>query len=400
VPLVGGPGQGAADLAAFLAQRFADFRDQRDLVFLDQRGTGQSNGLHCQPPASAIDLMGKIFDPSRLQECRDELGSRADLTQYTTAIAAADYEHVFDRLGYQQVNLVGTSYGSRMALELGRRFPTRIRTMTLEGVVTPGAFDWPTMGAADADAALDAVIDDCRNDRFCADRFPYFHRDIDAAFDHVRRQPVTVAVRDPHDNSALELPFGASDLAYATRGILYGNDALWLPELFRQAAAGRYDAFAQAYVTRARTLERQLARGVHLGVYCAEDLPFVDWTKAARLSTNARIGTYLIDQYRRACEIWPRAPIPASYREPVRSSIPTLLMSGRRDPVTPPRTAELAARTLSVSRVLIWPYGGHGTDGLIDRACRTGILTAFVASATPHQLPADCVTRDPLPFRE
>jgi pimeloyl-ACP methyl ester carboxylesterase len=182
--------------------------------------------------------------------------------------------------------------------------------------------------------------------------------------------------------------------------LLYGNDALSLPLLFRRAAEGGFDAFAQAYVARARSLEAQIARGVHLAVYCAEDLPFVDAARARESARGTRLGDYLIEQYRGACEVWPRAPIPSGFREPVDSGIPTLLMSGRRDPVTPPRTAEETARTLSRSRIVVWKYGGHGTDGLRTGECRSTILQHFLSTADPATLPLECVTSQPvLSFR-
>jgi pimeloyl-ACP methyl ester carboxylesterase len=193
--------------------------------------------------------------------------------------------------------------------------------------------------------------------------------------------------------------FGVTDLAYATRGLLYGDEALWLPEWFRAAAQGSYDTFAQAYVERARRLDGQIAPGVHLGVYCAEDLPFVDWSAATASAAGTRIGTYLIDQYRAACAVWPKGTLPADFREPVRSAVPTLLMSGRRDPVSPSRGASEAARTLSASRMLVWPYGGHATDGLAGGDCRMTILREFVRSADPARLPVDCMTQQPRPFR-
>lgn len=399
LPLVGGPGQGSAELAAAQAQRFESFRAERDLLLIDQRGTGASNGLQCDAAASASELMGAIFDLARMTVCRDQLAARADLTRYTTALAAADYERVFDVLGYRQVNVFGGSYGTRMGLELARRFPDRVRSLTIEGVV-PFSFDWPTSGAADAEAALNAVIDDCAADANCARTFGRFRQDIELAFTRVARGPVTVSVRDTATGRIEQVPFGVTDLAYATRGILYGNDALSLPLWFRRAAEGDFDAFAQAYVTRARALETQIAHGVHLGVYCAEDLPFVDWAQAERLAAGTRIAGYLLDQYRRACEMWPRGQLPTGFREPVQSNVPTLLMAGRRDPVTPPRTAEAVARTLPRSRVLVWQHGGHGTDGLTSRECRNSIQREFLRSADPERLPIECMTRSSvLPFR-
>jgi pimeloyl-ACP methyl ester carboxylesterase len=398
VPLMGGPGQGAAELASALAVRYAGFRDRRDLVFIDQRGTGSSNNLNCPAPATARELMGRIFDVERLASCRLDLARRADLTKYTTTAAADDYPVVFDQLGYQAVNLIGISYGSRMGLEIARRHPNRTRTLTIEGIV-PTNFDWPTYGATDFESALNTLIDDCAADGACRSAYPRFLQDVDAAFARVRGTAVTATVRDPLSGAIERVPFGVTDLAYATRGILYGGDALSLPLWFSRAAGGDFDAFAQAYVTRARALDAEIARGVHFGVYCTEDLPFVDFSAATRAASSTRMGTYLLDQYRDACNGWPRSTLAASFRQPVQSAVPALVMAGRRDPVTPPRTAIEVSRTLTRSKLVVWPYGGHGTDGLISSDCRARIMSTFVATADPSAIDDGCVTRDaPRPF--
>jgi pimeloyl-ACP methyl ester carboxylesterase len=399
LPLAGGPGQGAADLAATFAPRYAPFRDQRDIVFVDQRGTGLSNGLRCEGPIATAELMGTLFDHARLPACRDALSQHADLTRYTTAAAARDYEAVLDQLGYRDANVVGTSYGSRLGLEIARQLPRRVRTLTIEAIVPPG-FAWPSAGAADADAALHALIDDCAADAACRQAFPRFRQDVDLAFTRLRREPALVSVRDPATGAIARVPFSQSDLAYATRGILYGNEALSLPLWFRNGAEGDFTALAQAYVTRARNLDAQIALGLLFGVYCAEDLPFVDWPATEASAQGTRLGTFLIDQYRRGCDVWPRATIDPSFRNPVHSSVPALVMAGRRDPVTPPRTAEDVVRTLPRSKLVIWPYGGHGTDGLASPECRVGIIRAFLRTADPDALSVACVARErPLPFR-
>jgi pimeloyl-ACP methyl ester carboxylesterase len=272
--------------------------------------------------------------------------------------------------------------------------------LTLEGVVPPDSFIWPTRGAADAAAALDLLIDDCNADPACAAAFPRFRQDVTLAFTRLARESVNVAVRDPRTGRAVTVAFGRSDLAYATRGLLYGNDALSLPGWFRRAAEGDFTAFAQAYVNRARALDDQIATGVFFGVYCAEDLPFVDRGRAEALAEGTYLGTYLLDEYRKGCGAWPTAVADASFRQPVTASVPTLLLSGRRDPVTPPRTAEATALTLPNARVLIWPYGGHGTDGFATRDCRASILREFIRSAAVDRLPVDCLTQSAvLPFR-
>jgi pimeloyl-ACP methyl ester carboxylesterase len=397
VPLAGGPGQGAADLAAGYARQLDFLRERRDILLVDQRGTGTSNGLYCAANEPAATLFGHLFNAARLKQCRDDLSKRADLTKYTTPLAAADFARVWDALGYQRVNLIGTSYGSRMALELARQFPGRIRTMTLDAVA-PISLTWPSRAAPDADAALMTLVDDCRADGPCARAFPRFAQDIDAAFARVTRQPVTVTVRDPASGERVRVRFGRTDLGYAVRGLLYGDAALSLPQWFKAAAAGSYDRFAQAYIDRARGLDREIADGVHLGVYCAEDLPRVDWRAAAAAARPTHLGTYLIDEYRDACAVWPRGAVPSSYFAPVHSRVPAVLMTGRRDPVTPPRTATDAARTLEGSRILLWRHGGHASDGLLQRGCRASIVNAFIQSGSVAHLPIGCMTSPPLPF--
>jgi pimeloyl-ACP methyl ester carboxylesterase len=392
VVLAGGPGQGAAELAGPLAQRLSFLADARDLVLIDQRGTGASGRLACDPPPHAADLMGRIFDPGRLATCRDTLARNADLQRYTTDAAAADYEAVLDALGYGAFNVWAASYGTRLGLELARRMPQRVRTLTLEGAVPP-SFAWPASGARDLDAALDGRIEDCERDADCRRTYSTFRRDVDAAFAGVARQPARVTVFDPHSQRTATVPFGATDLAYATRGLLYGADALKLPRMFRAAAAGRYDDFAQAYVSRARALGRELASGVFFGVYCAEDLPFVDRAAVRAASAGTRIGSYLLDEYARACEIWPRSPIRGDFRDRVGSAVPTLLMAGERDPVTPPWSAHDVASTLTRGRVVTFPAGGHGFDGLADPECKRALIRDFVSAADVDSISLACISR-------
>src|SRR5687767_12721468 len=195
LPLAGGPGQGAADLAATFGQRFAPYREERDIILVDQRGTGRSNPLRCDAPLATAELTGTLFDHARLPACRHALERTADLTRYTTVDAARDYEAVLDHLGYREVNLIGISYGSRLGLEIARQLPQRVRTLTIEAVAPP-TFAWPSLGAADADKALSTLIDDCAGDTPCRESFPRFRQDVDLAFTRLRLEPAMVAVRD------------------------------------------------------------------------------------------------------------------------------------------------------------------------------------------------------------
>ena len=396
--LVGGPGQAATELIASFTPQIAWLRSDRDVVLIDQRGTGQESGLHCSPPSLPADLMGRIFDPGRLAACRDALRQRADLTRYTTADAAGDYIRILRSLKYSRVNAWGTSYGTRLSLEIARQAPDLVRALVLDAVV-PTFFTWPESAATDLDAGLNALLADCESDPPCADAFPQLRHEIDVAFSRLRSVPATASIRDPATGAVAQVSFGPTDLAYSVRGLLYG-DARQLPWLFRLAADGDYDAFAQAYVARARALDRQIARGVHLGVYCAEDLPFVDRSRAIAAASRSTIGTYLLDQYAAACDVWPHAPIAIGFRNAVSSSVPALLLSGGHDPVTPSRLADEVSRTMPNSRALIWRYGGHASDGLVSGSCRMQIIRDFITTADARSVAVDCMTRVPaVPFQ-
>jgi pimeloyl-ACP methyl ester carboxylesterase len=327
------------------------------------------------------------------------LSTRADLTRYTTAYAAADYVRILRGLGYARVNLWGTSYGTRLGLAIARDAPGLVRTLVLDAVV-PTSFTWPETAASDLEAALDILLADCEADPPCTDAFPKLRPDTDRAFAQLNGRRTDAAVVDPATGTASRVSFGASDLAYAVRGLLYGREARRLPSLFQRAAGGDYDAFAQAYVSRARALDRQIAVGVHLGVYCAEDLPYVNRSRAIALALPTAIGTYLLDQYTAACAAWPRATIASGFRDPVSLTTPTLLLSGRHDPVTPARLADDVARTLANARTVVWPHGGHATDGLVTNTCKLQIIRDFIAAADARAVSTACMSNVPvIPFQ-
>ena len=267
--LAGGPGQGAADLARQLSARVGQIRDRFDLLLIDQRGTGQSNGLHCEAPVAVADLMGRIFDPARLAACRDQLSRRADLTRYTTAASAADYDIILTALGVPRVHVWGVSYGTRLGYEIARRFPERVRTLTLEGVV-PITFTWPSTGAADLDAALNAVVADCMADAVCSGLYPDLRRDVDAAFARLQSRPIAVNVIDPTTGAPARVEFSQMDLALRgarcpvwrrppPAGAVQGRG----PGELRRVRAGVCDARAVARSTdrRRRVIRRLLCRG-------------------------------------------------------------------------------------------------------------------------------------------
>lgn len=396
--LSGGPGQAATDIAAFMARRPPELRS-RDVVLVDQRGTGRSNPLSC-PLAKSLDQhFGGIFAPDPvLRACLADVSRRADPGLYTTTQTAHDLDVVRRALGYERVNLSGASYGTRLALEYLRRYPAAVRTVTVEGVA-PVDFRAPLEYARFAQEALDALFADCRADAECSRAFPRLEEAWTEVLDRLRARPARVTLTDGDGSVAAR--YGAYDFAYTVRTMLYGPQALRIPRMIDDAwRTDDFTALADLYARRAERLWPALSLGLHLSVFCAEDVPFISDEDVEAFATGTYLGTYVIDEYRRGCRIWPRGEIPGDFREPVRSDAPVLILSGRRDPSTPPATGERVARYLPSAVHLVHPWGGHGFSGTTDDACEAAARETLLRTGSTATVDVDCAAEaSPLPFR-
>jgi pimeloyl-ACP methyl ester carboxylesterase len=387
VYLAGGPGQAASDLIRIAGSATA-LRQRRDLVFADQRGTGGSGDLRCpfyRPDAARFDDFMPI---ARVRECRDRLQSSADLAQYTTAASVADLDAVRQALGYETMNLVGGSYGTRLGLEYLRQHGARVRTITLEGVVPPG-LSIPERFGTVAQTALDGVIDECLADASCGARFPDLKHEAAAVFDRLRNATVPARL-SPRGDPPRVVTLSREHVAEAVRYMLYSSrEASRLPSVLHAAYAGDFSRIAQ-FLSRWRgsgTFD-----GLYLSITCAEDLPFVA-SNAAERDDPTFLGGYRVRQQRAACAEWPRGAVPAWHREPVTSTVPALLVSGTLDPVTPPSIAEEVARTLPNSLHVRVPSGGHDLDGLRGLECIDRLRAAFIERGSVADLDVSCVRR-------
>jgi pimeloyl-ACP methyl ester carboxylesterase len=386
--VTGGPGQGAATTARAAVAASQGLRRTHDIVLVDQRGTGESGSLRCPMPRHDSEFFGAIFPRAALRACRDSLRARADLAKYGTADAMDDLDEVRAALGYDQIDLEGQSYGSLAARVYARRHPSRVRSLVLIGVV-PDQFRLPSRYAASLQASLDAVLADCERDAGCARAHPRLREHLTSVVTRLRQAPVPTRVRSPGSGETFEVRLSLGDFAYGIRGLLYHEGVLRVPELIDRAAAGHFTPVAQAYLNRATTHWRTLSIGMHLAVACTEDVPYV--TERDRASARATIaGTYLIDEYRGACrELMPGVARrePESGRLP---DVPILLLSGRRDPVTPPYHATRVAADFRDRLHLVFSKGGHGYWGGTPEACVDGIRERFVALGTTRGLDVSC----------
>lgn len=380
--LAGGPGVAATGMANYAKRTFV--HTDRDIVLVDARGTGKSNPLTCTMPGSDEDPQGYFsdwVDLDAVAKCRKELEPRADLTQYTTAAIADDLEHVRKHLGYKQMNLYGTSYGTRVAQELMRRYPKSVRTAILDGVVPP-RLAGPSEFAADADRTLKAVFALCRADAGCNAAFP----NLDADYAKVLKDAEDgVTINAP---AAVTVPRGM--FGEIMRNFLYSPEVyVRLPLAIHQAANGDWTTFAEMATRYTRGI-RGLSYGLFLSVSCAEDVPRFDLARARAAAAGTLLGSYRIDQQLAACRLWPRGKASAASARPVKSSIPTLIVSGELDPATPPRHGDEVLRGLRRSRHIVIPQGSHSGD---TGGCLEKVLSEFVEEGSAATVDASCMAR-------
>lgn len=391
--LAGGPGQAATPMAPWLDAQFGALRDTRDIVLMDGRGTGVSAPLNCEmrDPADPRALAGDFLPPDAVRRCRDGLSARADLTRYTYPEFARDLDDVRAALGYERLNVHGTSFGTRAAQVYLRMYPHRVRSVVLHGVVTPGAAT-PQSFALDSEAALAGTVRDCMADSVCAAAFPRLADDVRAVTERVRRGPVEVSYTDA-EAGRVTLSLSRGTVAETVRKMLYApGTASRVPFVIHRAAAGDWAPLASAAVSDRRMMG-DAGWGLFLSVTCTEDAPYVDTLAARATNSTTLLGAYRVRQQADACRGWPRGRLPAGYRGPVRSAVPALILAGEMDPATPPHWADSAAAGLPNAVRIVIPHAAHGYHGMPGADCIDPLVVAFILAGDARGLDTSCVTR-------
>ncbi|MGZ5031740.1 MAG: alpha/beta hydrolase [Usitatibacter sp.] len=394
VIMAGGPGQGAVALAAQVMPLFARLNDSRDVVFLDQRGTGSSNPLDCEDEGEQpLQALFEDALPEKLVvECLGRLD--ADPTQYVTTIAIEDLEEVRSALGYPKLNLWGGSYGTRAALEYLRRHGDRVRTLVLDGVA-PATMKLPLSFVADGDAALQRLLDACDAEALCRSNYPNLRATIAQLRGQLARRPVRVAIQDPRTGDRQTIQVNENVfLSGLFRPLYVAELASLLPLGISAAASGDFNPLLAQNLEFADDVSENLSIGMHLSVICAEDIPRITPADLERLSRSF-FGAALVNDFVRACSSWPKAKVPDDFYTPVSSDVPVLILSGGIDPATPPRHGDEVAKTLPNSRHLVAPQIGHGVS---LHGCAPRLIEAFVRKASARELDGKCLERIPRPL--
>ena len=397
----GGPGESAVENASGEAAAGAELNRKRDFVLVDVRGTGESNGLKCEALRGHQGVLGYLesFLPvAGVRACRRELEGRADLTLYTTTLAVDDVDDVRAALGYDRINIEGGSYGTFAALNYMRRHSEHVRTAVLQGIVPPDT-RMPLHFARFAQTALDQVIAACAREASCHAAFPDTAGEIRDVLARLEKHPVEVVIKDSETGKPVTVTLGRSAAAQTIRYMLYMSiTAAQIPLQAHLAAGGDFSRLAEmAYLFG--NLVTSMSDGFYLSVTCAEDLPLFALPDAEEAARGTFLGNFRSRVQKAACAEWPQGRTPAGFTEPVRSDVPTLLMSGERDPVTPASSGDLAARTLPHSKHIVVPGGGHGYDGEKGLECLDRIAAAFVERGSEKDLDTSCVAAiQPVPF--
>ena len=392
----GGPGQSAIEVAGSVTRLLARVSNRRDIVLVDQRGTGRSAPLRCPslaPTTPLRDSADSKHQEQRLAECREALRKlpHGDLRHYTTTVAMSDIDAVRMALGAERINLVGASYGTRAALEYMRLFPAHLRRVVIDGVAPPD-MALPAAFSVDNQAALEAALRACEADRACQARYPQLRVSWAAMLAALPRQ---VELKHPVTGAIETVRITRDTVLGMVRQPLYVPAlAAALPMAVGEAALGRFDALVALGLSLA-TGRHAPAAGMHLSVICAEDLPRLPLRAQA---PGADFGDSYSAFYQRVCADWPRGAVPAAFYTVDATVAATLVLSGGADPVTPTRHGARVAQALGAkARHVVVPHAGHGVMGI---GCMRDVIFRFIDAVSDEAalaVDAGCAASIPRP---
>jgi pimeloyl-ACP methyl ester carboxylesterase len=391
--VAGGPGLAATE-GSFFGRFFAPVRAKRDVVLVDQRGTGGSNPLALAPMEIAYFVRPEMnFPPEWGRAALTRLRGQADLTQYTTARAVADLDAVRAALGYERINLYGTSYGTRVVQYYIKRHRERVRAAILKGVVTPENNVALSYGR-NPQRALDLLIAMCAADTACAATAPTLKADVQSVLDRLERSPVTIETPHPKHGKPTPFVITRGSFAFGIRSqMMSASSFVKLPQLIAQAAAGDFSAWAPYLAQVRKSYATDLFGGMTFSVVAAEDVPRLTEDAIRADADGTFIGDALARGFQELKSFWPRGEAPADLFEQLESDVPVLMVSGQLDPATPPEGAEAMLPGLPNARHLVFAGAAHsaanftGLDAIVEAFVREGSAKSLDVAAADNNRP-------------
>jgi pimeloyl-ACP methyl ester carboxylesterase len=396
--LSGGPGDAPSFNARFFSRVFNEVRRRRDIVLVDVRGTGKSSPLLCPElaePGSTGIYDDHLLSIAAVRACRARLEQRRDLTKYTTEIVVDDLEEVRRNLGYGPINLYGTSYGSRVAQVYMRRYPNSLRAVTMKGIV-PASMAMPETHARAGEEAFQSLLARCRKNSVCREMYPLMDVQFRELLKQLESNPVMTLPSGPQ-RPETRIRVSRGLFAEAFRNVLYTPEgSARAPKLIHDLVNGDDDPGLIQTALSGRTAlgGERLAAGFFLSVTCAEDVPYLS-ANADAMAAGTFGGNYRLVEQRAACQEWPRGTVSDAHRQPTKSTIPTLLLSGELDPVTPPSGGDEVARYLTNGRHVVIRNNGHPIGNA--EQCVATMIGQFLDRGSADGLDTRCAAQIPAP---
>lgn len=391
--LDGGPGQRVSESSDFYGRVWDTLRDTSDLVFVDQRGTGTTPDLHCPVEQDPIVLRRDLWPAADLAKCPGRLARSVDLTRYTTTDSARDLNNVRTALGYPAIDLVGYSYGTRLAQEYLRHYDKTVHSALLIGPDSP--LDTTPAGLAqEADLAIAKLLDRCKVDPACIRAYPNTKHDFDVLKLQLSEND-KIAQRS--SSRATTPTISAGIVASFLRMMVYEiESAVELPKIIHALALGDPDGIVHKEILEWRQGFAQAAPwALFLSVTCAEDIPFIDIEKERGVAKGTLIGTYRLDQQVAACRAWPVRPIEREFHTAVATQVPVLLLVGEFDPATPAEVAHEIISRMPHGQLVIVPNRGHSMSESIENewnGCLKKSAAEFIRSDLGAKVDFKCIT--------
>lgn len=391
--LAGGPGQAAREIYPAMEAAFNDVHRNRHVLLLDARGTGGSNLLQCPTDADGDGMDDlALSSPETMrayaERCRDALSKKADLRFYTTGEIIRDLDFVRDRLGVERVNLVGGSYGTRVAQQYAATYPQHTRAVVLDSVA-PNTLVLGQDHARNLEDALNVQFERCRKDKGCNANLGDPREQLTRVRERLQAGGIApVRYRDPTSGEWRQEVPTYGHLASLLRMYAYQPAmAATLPLVLHEAAQGRYESLLAQARMLTRSLGDALAMGMSLSVSCSEDAG--EFTMDDR-DTGTVLGQEFVAAFKAACDIWPKGERSPDFRKPLSGDVPVLAISGEFDPVTPPRYGDEVIEHLPNGRHLVLPGQGHTPIGV---GCMPKLFAQFIETADAKALDASCLER-------
>lgn len=390
--LAGGPGQAAREGFPSVASAFAEVRKNRNIILLDQRGTGDSNPLKCEDSkGNSAVVEGEDYSVEAAKDfaakCAAGYANKVDVSQFSTADAIIDLDLSRKAIGAEKINLVGISYGTRVAQQYAKKFPNSTRTVTIDGIA-PMDMVLGQDHAKNLESSLDLQFARCSLDKACKEKMGNPRAQLNQLLGTLSKGPIPVHYRDALTGEWKDGEFTTGHIAMLTRMLAYAPQAAaLLPLQFSEANKGNVESLMALSEMVGRDISGMIMHGMQLSVMCSED---VDELVVDSADQSLLLGTGLVELMKAQCAVWPHKKRPDDFRKPLTGNVPVLILSGEFDPVTPPRYGDAVAKHLPNSKHIIAKGTGHN---VLPIGCMPKLLATFLDTADAKKLDIACIEK-------